>query len=91
MLCAAAFVRNGNKFTDCTTTEAPDGSVGECRLSSLVSYVKHSTSSCQLDAKHYLHAYISECVACLCEYVVCPIETKSDVLMRYEVYVRWSC
>lgn len=28
MLCAAAFVRNGNKFTDCTTTEAPDGSVG---------------------------------------------------------------
>eukprot|EP00371_Babesia_bovis_P000275 XP_001608922.1 PA14 domain containing protein [Babesia bovis T2Bo] len=28
MLCAAAFVRNGNTFTDCTTTEAPDGSVG---------------------------------------------------------------
>ncbi|GIX64147.1 PA14 domain-containing protein [Babesia caballi] len=27
-LCAAAFVRNGNKFTDCTATEAPDGSVG---------------------------------------------------------------
>ncbi|XP_954684.1 uncharacterized protein TA19560 [Theileria annulata] len=27
-LCAAAFVRNGNTFTDCTTTEAPDGSVG---------------------------------------------------------------
>ncbi|UKK00005.2 hypothetical protein MACK_000070 [Theileria orientalis] len=27
-LCAAAFVRNGNTFTDCTTMEAPDGSVG---------------------------------------------------------------
>ncbi|AFZ80603.1 hypothetical protein BEWA_034610 [Theileria equi strain WA] len=27
-LCAAAFIRNGNKFTDCTVTEAPDGSVG---------------------------------------------------------------
>ncbi|CDR95453.1 PA14 domain containing protein, putative [Babesia bigemina] len=28
MLCAAAFVRNGKTFTDCTTSEAPDGSVG---------------------------------------------------------------
>ncbi|KAK2194655.1 bifunctional Calcineurin B protein/Fibronectin type II domain/Fibronectin type II domain superfamily/PA14 domain/EF-Hand 1 [Babesia duncani] len=27
-LCAAAFVRNGKTFTDCTKTEAPDGSAG---------------------------------------------------------------